>query len=145
MKGENSVTSYCIVLMLKSAKMWWPVKEILVSEALGLYFSWILIASIKMMTRTMDGCLILNKLGKRRVNLSQRVMSTLQCSLSQIWAFLLGFSCPTQTAPLSPNIAWRSEERSCAVHSTFCSCEVQNVDSSQNILTAVKLACSFAS
>ena len=45
----------------------------------GIHFPWILIVSIKMMTRTMDGCLILNKLGRRRVKLSQRMMATLQC------------------------------------------------------------------
>ena len=69
MKGENSITSYCVVLMFKSAKIQWPVKEILVSEALGIYFSWIMIMSIKLMTWTMDECLILNKLGRRRVTL----------------------------------------------------------------------------
>ena len=44
-----------------------------------LYFSWIMIGSIKLMTLTMDGCLILNKLGRRRVRLCLRVMATLQC------------------------------------------------------------------
>ena len=78
MKRGNSITSYGIVLMFKLAKIQWLVKEILVSEVLGIYFSWIMIASIKLMTRTMDECLILNKLG-RRVKLCQRVMATLQC------------------------------------------------------------------
>ena len=36
MKGENSITFYCIVLALKSAKIWSLVKEILASEALGI-------------------------------------------------------------------------------------------------------------
>ena len=67
-------------MTFKSAKILWLVKEIIVSEALGLYFSWIMIASIKLMTRTMDECLILNKLGRRRrLKLCQRVMATLQC------------------------------------------------------------------
>ena len=44
-----------------------------------IYFPLSLIVSIKMMTRTMVGCLILNKLGRRRVKLCQRVMATLQC------------------------------------------------------------------
>ena len=79
MKGESSITSCCIVLMFKSAKIWWLVKEILVSKALGIFFSWIMIASIKLMTRTMYGCLILNELGRRRVKLCQRVMATVQC------------------------------------------------------------------
>ena len=41
----------------------------LVSEALGMYFSWILMVNIKVMARTMNGCLILNKLGRRRVKI----------------------------------------------------------------------------
>ena len=80
-KEENSITSYCVVLTFKLARMQWLVKEILISKALGIYFLWILIASIKMMTLTMDGCL--NKLGKRRVKLCQRVTATLQCQLSK--------------------------------------------------------------
>ena len=36
--------------------------------------------NIELLTRTMDGCLILNKLGRRRrVKMCQRVMATLQC------------------------------------------------------------------
>ena len=93
----------------------------------------------------MDWCLVLNKLGRDESEIVSESDGNTAMLTLKMGAFLLGFSCPTQTAPLSPNIAWRSEERSCAVHSTFCSCEVQNVDSSQNILTAVKLACSFAS
>ena len=79
MKGENSITSYSVVLTLKSSKIRLLVKEILVSEAWGIYFPWILIATIKMMTWMMVGCLILNKLGRRRMKLCQRVMATLQC------------------------------------------------------------------
>ena len=69
MKGENSISSYCIVLMFRLVKIRWLVKDLLVSEALGIYFPWILIVSIKMMTQMIDGFLILNKLGKRRVKL----------------------------------------------------------------------------
>ena len=78
-KGENSITSYRIVLTFKLAKIRWLVKEILVSKAVGVYFPQILIASIKMMTGTMDGCLILNKMGSWRVKLGQGVMATLHC------------------------------------------------------------------
>ena len=49
-------------------------------------------ASIKLMTGTMDGRLILNKLGRRRVKLCQRVMATLQCYVRICIVF---FSCPT--------------------------------------------------
>ena len=56
MKRVNSITSYCVVLTFESAKIRWLVREILVSEALEIYFSWIIIASIKFMTRTMDEC-----------------------------------------------------------------------------------------
>ena len=39
MKGESSITSYCIVLTFKSVKIWWLVKEILVFFlALDVYF-----------------------------------------------------------------------------------------------------------
>ena len=40
-------------------------------------FSWMMTAGIKLLTQTMDGCLILNKLVRRRVKLYQRVMATL--------------------------------------------------------------------
>ena len=60
MKGKNSITSYCIVLTFKSAKIQWVVKKILVSEALGTYFKWIMMASITLMTQIMGGCLIPN-------------------------------------------------------------------------------------
>ena len=56
MKRVNSITSYCVVLTFESTKIRWLVREILVSEALEIYFSWIIIASIKFMTRTMDEC-----------------------------------------------------------------------------------------
>ena len=42
------------------------------SEALVIDFSWMMTASIKLLTRMMDGCLILNKLGRRRVRMCQR-------------------------------------------------------------------------
>ena len=45
-------------------------------------------AGAKLMTRTMDGCLILNELGRTRVKLCQRVLPQPNC------------------APLSPNITW---------------------------------------
>ena len=61
MKGENSITSYCVVVTFKSAKIEWQVKEILVPEAFDRYFLWIMIASIKLMTQVMDGCLNLNR------------------------------------------------------------------------------------
>ena len=78
MKGQNCITSYYVVLTFKLAKIRWLVKEILGSEALGRYFPWTLMANIKMMTQTMDGCLILNYLGRRRVKSCQRVVTTLQ-------------------------------------------------------------------
>ena len=63
---------------------------------MGIYFSWILIVSIKMVTQKMDGCLILNKLGRRRVKLPESDGNTAMLTL-KMGAFLLGFSCPTQT------------------------------------------------
>ena len=90
---ESSITSYCVVLMFKSAKIWRLVKELLVSETLGIFFPQILIASIKMMTRTMHGCLILNKLGRRRKKLCPSDGNTAMLAV-EMRAFLLGFSCP---------------------------------------------------
>ena len=78
MKGENLITSYCSVLTFKLAKMCW-LKTYYFSEALDMYFSWIMTVGMKLMTRTTDGCLTLNKLGRRRVKLCQRVTATLQC------------------------------------------------------------------
>ena len=75
MKGENSVTSYCIVLMFKLAKkIWWLVKEILVFWSIDIYFLWMMTEIIKLMTQIMDKCLILNELGRRRMKLCQSVM-----------------------------------------------------------------------
>ena len=52
-------------------------KNINFFKAFDMYFSWMMSVSIKLMTWMMDGCLILNKLGRRRVTLCQRVMATL--------------------------------------------------------------------
>ena len=85
-------------------------QEMLVSEALGIYFPWNMIASIKLMTRTMDGWLIMNKLRRRRVKLCQRVMATLQCKLSKCEHFDRFVFLPHPSfAPLSPNITWARE------------------------------------
>ena len=65
------------VLALNQEKYGGQSRQYLFSEASDTYFSWMMIASIKLMTRMMDGCLILNKLRRGRV--SQRVMATLQC------------------------------------------------------------------
>ena len=40
-----------------------------------MYFSWMMTVSMKFMTWMMDGCLILNKLGRRNVKLCKRVMA----------------------------------------------------------------------
>ena len=75
MKGGNSITSCWVVLVFKLAK----IKKYYFSKALDIYFSWVMTASIKLMTQTIDWCLILNKLGRRRVKLCEKVMATLQC------------------------------------------------------------------
>ena len=54
-----------------------------------MYFSWMMMVGIKLMTRMMDGCLILNEMGRRRVKVCQRTV--------EMWAFLTGFSCLTPT------------------------------------------------
>ena len=54
MKRENSITSYCLVSMFKSAKLLWPFKEILVFWSFGYRLSWLRIASL---TQTMDECM----------------------------------------------------------------------------------------
>ena len=63
-------------------------------------------AGIKLMTQTMDGCLILNKLGRRRLKLCQRVMATLQCYLSKCEHFFRVFLPHPNFAPLSPKFTW---------------------------------------
>ena len=75
MKGENSITAYCVVLTFKLEKVPWLVKEILVFWSTGYV---LFTAGIKLTTWTINGCLILNKLGRRRVKLCQRIMATLQ-------------------------------------------------------------------
>ena len=97
-KGENLITSYCIVLMFRSAKIWWLVKEILVSWSIGCiytFYGWWQ-SGIKLWTGMMDGCLILNKLVRRRVKLHQSDGNTAVFTV-EMRAFLLGFSCPTPT------------------------------------------------
>ena len=54
-------------------------------------------ASMKLITGTMNGRLILNKLGRRRVQLCQRVMANAAMFTVKMWAFWSGFSCPIQT------------------------------------------------
>ena len=102
-KGENSIISYCSVLTFISAKTWWLVKEILVSKALGIYFLWILIASIKRLTQMMDGCLILNKLGSWRMRVREWWQHcSVNCGNVSIF---IGFFMPYPNfAPLSPSI-----------------------------------------
>ena len=72
------------------------LKKYWFSEALDIDFTWMLIASIKLLTRMMDGCLILNKLGWRRVKLCLRVMITLQCWLLKCEHFYQIFPVPSQ-------------------------------------------------
>ena len=110
MKGENSITSYCIVLMFKLAEIRWLFKEILVFWSIGYrLFMDDVITSIKLMTWTMDGCLVLNKLVRKRLKLCSRVMITPMLTV-EMWAFLLGFSFPAPTLRLiAPILLWLGE------------------------------------
>ena len=74
-----------------------------------------MIASLKLLTQTMDGCLILNKL-VRRVKLCQRVMENTAMLTVEMWALLSGFSCPTQTLLILAPILLGSGE---ATHSAL--------------------------
>ena len=58
------------------------------------HFSWKMTASIKLMTQMTNGCLTLNKLGRRRMKLCQRMMATLQCQ--NVSTFIRFFPAPTQ-------------------------------------------------
>ena len=99
MKGENSITSDCVV---------WTVKEILVFWSIGyIYFSCMMTMSIKLMPRTKNGCLILNTLWRRRVKLCQRVHCNVNCPNVSI--FVRFFLHDPNFAPLSPNITWVRE------------------------------------
>ena len=72
MKGENPITSYCVVLTFKSQKY------TMASQGnISFLKHWIhtflsmMTACIKLLILMMDGCLILNKLVRRRVKLYQ--------------------------------------------------------------------------
>ena len=78
MKGENSITSYCI-----------QIRENMMAKQRNISFlkHWIYIhvmnddskREVGDLQWTMDGYLILNKLGRRRVKLCQKAMASLQC------------------------------------------------------------------
>ena len=62
-----------------------------------------------LLIRTMDGCLILNKLVRRRVKLFQRDGNTAKCNANcQNVSIFIDFflSHPNNFAPLSPSITW---------------------------------------
>ena len=95
MKRENSNSSYCVVLTFKAVKIQWLVKEILVFWSPG-HILFMDHDSEHEVDDLMDGCLILNKLVRRRVKLCQRVMATLQCSLMKCKHFYQVFPVQTQ-------------------------------------------------
>ena len=94
MKRENSVTSCFVVLTFQIGENMMASQRNIcfLKHRIFVGFSWMMTASIQLMTGTMDGCLILNKLGRRRVALCPRVMATQNVSI-----FELFFSCPTPT------------------------------------------------
>ena len=63
-------------------------------------------AGIKLLTQKMDGCLILNKLVRRRVKLYQRAMAALNVNCPNVNIFIVFFLPYPNFAPLSPNITW---------------------------------------
>lgn len=95
MEQENSYHFLCTVLIFRMAKIQWLVKEMLVFWSTG-YPT----VSIKLMLWVMNGCLILNKLVRRRVKLCWRVMTTLLCELSKHEHFHCFFPCPALTSLL---------------------------------------------
>ena len=100
---ESSITSYSVVLTFKSAKIQWVVKRnIKFSEALDLYFSWMMTASIKLLTRTMDGCLILDKLVRRRMKLFREWWQHCKFSCLNVSIFIGFFLSHPDFALLAP-------------------------------------------
>ena len=95
MKRENSNSSYCVVLTFKVVKRQWLVKEILVFWSPG-HILFMDDDSEHKVDDLMDGCLILNKLVRRRVKLCQRVMAILHCSLMNCKHFYQVFPVQTQ-------------------------------------------------
>ena len=102
MKGENFITSCCVILTIKSAKIQWLGKEILVLWSIG-HRLFPDDDSMHKVDDLDDGwCFILNKYGWRRVKLCQSDHNTAMLAV-EMWALLSGFSCPILTLrPLSP-------------------------------------------
>ena len=71
---------------------------------MDIYFTWMMTAGIKLLTQKMDGCLILNKLVRRRVKLYQRAMAALNVNCPNVNIFIVFFLPYPNFAPLSPNI-----------------------------------------
>ena len=72
------------------------------SEAMTIDFSWMTTASIKLMTRTMVECLILNKLGRRTVKLCQRVRQRFNVNCRNVSIFIVYFISQPNRPPFSP-------------------------------------------
>ena len=101
---------YHFLLHSNLAKIRWLGKKILVFWSTGyIYISRLMTTSVKLMTRTMDGCLILNKLERRREEsdmVSDSDGNTAKLTV-EMWAFLIIVFLPQPNfAPLSPKITW---------------------------------------
>ena len=66
------------------------------SKAVGVHFSWIMIASIKLMTQTMDGCLFYIKWGGGEWKCVREWWQHCNVNCQNVSIFS-GFSCPTPT------------------------------------------------
>ena len=103
MKGENLSLPIALFGRSNRRKYDGQSKKYQFSEAVDRCFSYMMTASIKLMTRTMDRCLILSKM-RRRVKQCQRVMATLQCKLSKFEHFDRFFLPLPNLSLLSPSV-----------------------------------------
>ena len=87
MKGDNSCY---FLLILKSVKICWLSKELVVLWSISCRLLWMMTMSMKLMTQTIDRILILKKLGRMREKWHQSGGNTAVLTV-QTWAFLFFF------------------------------------------------------
>ena len=96
MKGETSITSFCIVLMFKSAKIWWLVKEIFVFRSI-----WSILFKddvCEHKTGDLDDGWVLDckYIGEEEIDIASVSDGNTAILAVEMWAFYLVFLAPPQ-------------------------------------------------